>query len=212
MPAMGTRGRRAGATGTLPRGLRRVGRDFLDRDTVAVARALLGCVLAHRTEEGLCAGRIVETEAYLSADDPASHSHRGRTARNASMFAAAGTAYVYRIYGLHRCFNVVTGPKGVGEAVLVRALEPLLGLDLMRRRRGTADARQLCSGPGKLVQALAIAGEHDGRSLLAGPLGVWADPACAPAAVEVTPRIGITQAASLPLRFALAQCRFVSRR
>lgn len=126
------------------------------------------------------------------------------------MFARAGTAYVYRIYGMHLCFNVVTGPEDVGEAVLVRALEPLEGLDLQRRRRGVEDLRALCSGPAKLVQALAIRQALDGASLLEGPLGVWDDGGRA-AAVDVTPRIGITKARELPLRFVLRGSPFASR-
>ncbi|MBK7876764.1 MAG: DNA-3-methyladenine glycosylase [Planctomycetes bacterium] len=190
---------------------RRLGGEFFARSAPAVARDLLGCLLVHQTAQGLCSGRIVETEAYLAEGDPASHSHAGRTSRNASMFERPGVAYVYRIYGVHCCFNVSTGREGRGEAVLVRALEPLRGLELQRRRRGALDPRALCSGPGKLVQALGLGLEHDGRSLLSGPLGIWCDDHDV-GDVEITARIGITKARDLPLRFVVRASPFVSRR
>lgn len=192
--------------------MKRLGTRFFARDAAVVARALVGKVLVHDAPHGVCSGRIVETEAYLAESDPASHSHRGPTRRNASMFASGGTAYVYRIYGMHLCFNVVTGRAGVGEAVLVRALEPLRGLELQQRRRGVDDVRALCSGPGKLAQALGIVHALDGSSLLDGPLGVWdGGPVLDAAALEVTPRIGITKASALPLRFVLRGSPFASR-
>lgn len=190
--------------------MKRLGPRFYARDAGTVARALLGKVLVHADASRVTSGRIVETEAYLSAGDPASHSHRGPTRRNASMFARGGTAYVYRIYGMHLCFNVVTGLEGVGEAVLVRALEPLAGLELQRARRERSDARELCSGPAKLVQALGIRASHDGTSLIDGPLSIE-DDGFEVAAVAVTPRIGITKAVELPLRFVLAGSKHASR-
>jgi len=178
-----------------------------------VARRLLGAVLVSEGPDGRTAGRIVETEAYLASGDPACHAHRGPTARNASMFGPAGSAYVYRIYGLHRCFNVVTGREGSGEAVLVRALEPLEGLDLMRRRRGRDAPRELCSGPAKLVEALAIGPGHDGLALDGGAaLRLEARPRGARPRVVATTRVGISRAADLPLRFYLADSPWVSRR
>lgn len=181
--------------------------------TVRLARHLIGAVLSHQGAEGIAVGRIVETEAYLSVDDRASHSHRGRTPRNASMFGPPGRAYVYLSYGLHLCFNVVTAPADTGEAVLVRALEPLEGLELMRRRRGGVRDRDLCDGPGKLSAALGIELGHDGASLARGLLRVWFPRfEVADSAIAVGPRIGISHAADLPLRFGLRGSAWVSRR
>ncbi|MDV2481880.1 DNA-3-methyladenine glycosylase [Methanoculleus sp. Wushi-C6] len=191
---------------------------FYERDTVAVAGDLLGCLLVHREAAGTTMGWIVETEAYLR-DDPAAHSFRGETARNRAMFGPAGHAYVYRIYGLHTCVNIVTGQEGVGEAVLVRALEPVAGIELMRERRGTDDPLALCSGPGKLTQALGITMSLDRTSLSEGPLQVRSPgslpgrrPEGWPGEVVQTTRVGITKAADLPLRFYLRGSRYVSRR
>ncbi len=178
-----------------------------------MARALIGAVLAHESSAGLAVGRIVETEAYLSLGDPASHSHRGRTARNASMFGEPGSAYVYLCYGVHRCFNVVTAPVDTGEAVLVRALQPLGGHELMRRRRGGVRDRDLCNGPGKLCAALGIDLAHDGARLARGALRLWIPrDATGEVAIERGPRIGITHAAELPLRFVLRGSPWASRR
>lgn len=181
--------------------------------TPEVARRLLGWILIHETEAGLVAGRIVETEAYLSVDDPASHSHRGPTARNASMFAAPGHAYVYLSYGMHRCFNVVTARSGVGEAVLVRALEPVAGLEIMRARRGVVRDRDVASGPGKLCQALGIGLEHDGADLRSSRLRLGVPPEGSAPEIEVAigPRVGITRAAELALRFVVRGSPWASR-
>lgn len=191
----------------------RVQRAFFARDAREVAPELIGLVLAHATPAGLAAGRIVEVEAYLGRDDPAAHSFRGPTARNAAMFGPPGRAYVYFIYGVHHCVNVVVGGGVRGQAVLVRALEPLEGLDLMRVRRGREDVRDLCRGPGRLAQALAIGPELGGGDLVRGPLGLWRPRAKSPAhEVVVGPRIGITKAADLPLRFSARGSRYVSAR
>jgi DNA-3-methyladenine glycosylase len=191
---------------------------FYERDTVTVAKDLLGCLLVRQDEAGTTMGWIVEVEAYLR-DDPAAHSYRGETPRNRAMFGPAGHAYVYRIYGLHTCVNIVTGPEGTGEAVLVRALEPAVGIGLMQARRGTDDSLALCSGPGKLTQALNITMDLDGTSLSDGPLQVWAPeslpdrrPEGWPGEIVQTTRIGITKAADLPLRFYLNGNRYISRR
>jgi DNA-3-methyladenine glycosylase len=183
--------------------------ELLRGEASDVARGLLGARLVHVCAEGRTAGRIVETEAYLAAGDQASHSRSGPTARNASMFLAAGHAYVYRIYGMHHCFNVVTGSAGEGQAVLIRALEPLEGLDLMRVRRGRDSARELCSGPAKLVSALGITAAHDGLDLTRGELRVEF-PGSSGSEVLVGPRVGITRDAHLPLRFRLADCPWCS--
>lgn len=154
-------------------------------------------------------GVLVEVEAY-APDDPASHSYRGRTARNAAMFGPAGHAYVYRSYGVHWCFNVVCAAAGVGAAVLVRALEPTHGLEEMRARRGVDDDRLLCAGPGRLTEALGISGRHDGLPLDRPPFALL-EPSAA-VTVERSPRVGITRAADLPWRYSLAGSAYVSRR
>jgi len=154
-------------------------------------------------------GVIVEVEAY-DAEDPAAHGFRGPTARNASMFGPAGHAYVYRSYGIHWCLNLVCAAVGRPEAVLLRALEPTRGLDEMRRRRGVADERLLCSGPGRLCQALGVTGAHDGLPLDEPPFDLHARPA--PVEVVTGRRIGITRAADRPWRYGLADSRYLSRR
>jgi DNA-3-methyladenine glycosylase len=154
-------------------------------------------------------GRIVETEAY-DANDPASHSHAGLRPRNASMFGPAGRAYVYRSYGVHWCFNVVCRSEGHGAAVLIRALEPLYGLDVMQQRRGTTDERVLCAGPGRVGQALGIGPRHDGLRLDQPPFEMR--PPSAAHSVVVGPRIGISKAMDLPWRMGLEGSRFLSRR
>ncbi|MFN8388668.1 MAG: DNA-3-methyladenine glycosylase [Bdellovibrionota bacterium] len=196
-----------------------VSKSFFERPTAQVAKALLGTYLCHRSPEGTTVGRIVETEAYLGLNDDASHSARGMTERNRAMFGAAGTCYVYFIYGVHYCFNVVTGDVGIGEAVLVRALEPISGVELMAKRRGTASLRALCSGPGKLVQAMGIGRSHNGTNLRTGALRLltrdsfpkrYTGRERLPVATDV--RIGIRRAAELPLRFYVKNSEFVSAR
>jgi len=179
-------------------------RDFFARSVHEVAPELIGVTLL---VDGV-GGRIVEVEAY-EQDDPASHGHRGRTARNAAMFGPPGHAYVYRSYGIHWCLNLVCREEGVPEAVLLRALEPTSGLSVQRRRRGVEDLRGLCSGPGKLCQALGITGEHDGLPLDVPPF-VLVEREDAPEVVTA-PRIGITRATELSWRYMSAESPFLSR-
>jgi DNA-3-methyladenine glycosylase len=179
-------------------------RDFFARSVHQVAPDLIGATLL---VDGV-GGRIVELEAY-DQQDPASHGHRGRTARNAAMFGPPGHAYVYRSYGIHWCLNLVCGGEGVAEAVLIRALEPTRGLELQQRRRGVEDVRQLCSGPGKLCQALGITHEHDGLALDVPPFRLEAR-ADFPEIVT-GPRIGITRATELHWRYGEAGSPFLSR-
>ena len=175
-------------------------RAWFGREADIVAPELLNKVLRVERDDGVTLGRIVETEAYLS-DDPASHTFNGRTERNRAMFGPAGHLYVYLSYGIHRCANVVTGPEGSGQAVLVRAVTPIGGIDLMRTRRGRPD-RELSDGPGKLCQALAIDLEHDGVDLLGGSVvSIDDDGLDPPRSPLVGPRIGISKAVDAPLRF-----------
>ena len=184
---------------------------FFDRDVTVVARELLGALVVSRLNGGLSAGRIVETEAYLGRDDPASHGYRDRrNERNTALFGPPGTWYVYLSYGVHWCSNLVCGPEGTAGAVLLRALEPVEGLELMRRRRGGVDDRHLCSGPGKLCQALGISRSLDGTLMPRSRVLVYAADDGPPPAVLTTPRIGITKAADWPLRFCVEGSSFVS--
>ncbi len=168
-----------------------------------MARALLGARLLSTVDGLRTSGVVVETEAYVGPHDPASHAAErvGRTRRNASMFGPGGIAYVYRIYGMHRCLNVVTGPEGYPAAVLVRALDPLEGLDVMARRRGRK--RELCSGPARLCQALAIGDELDGHDLRRAPLRLLPGWEVPDGAVGRSGRRGVRRAADWPLRFFL---------
>ena len=183
----------------------RLTRDFFARPVHEVAPELIGATLL---VDGV-GGRIVEVEAY-DQDDPASHSFRGMTTRTASMFGPAGHAYVYRSYGIHWCLNLVCGVEGRAEAALVRALEPTRGLDVMRERRGVVAERALCSGPGKLCQALGITRVHDGLALDEPPFELLTRESKPPLAVG--PRIGITPAVEQPWRYVLAGSPFLSRR
>jgi DNA-3-methyladenine glycosylase len=183
-------------------------RSFYSRSTVDVARDLLGKVIRH----GETAGIIVETEAYLGEDDLAAHSSRGLTDRTRVIFGPPGHAYVYLIYGMYECLNLVAEPAGKPGCVLIRALEPVDGIDLMRERRPAARrVEQLASGPGKLTLALGITRSLNGADVTRGPLTVHDAPPPKPLRVVTTPRIGITHCADWPLRFHIAANRFVSR-
>lgn len=178
-------------------------RTFYDRDAEPVARDLLGCLLAHRVGGALRVGRVVETEAYLGPHDRASHSSRGPTARNRAMFGPPGHAYVYLIYGVHHCLNAVTGPGGQASAVLIRALEPVLGIDGRTR------------GPGLLCRALAIDRAQDGADLVGPDLFFSRPDAPEPFTVAARPRVGVGYAgewADRPLRFIIEGNPFVSRK
>jgi DNA-3-methyladenine glycosylase len=177
---------------------------FFDRSVLEVAPELIGATLL----VGGIGGVIVEVEAYHHTE-PAAHSYRGRTARNAVMFGPAGFAYVYRSYGIHWCLNFVCEGEGSASAVLLRALQPTEGLATMRRRRGLADERLLCSGPGRLCEALAVTDAHYGLRLDRPPFALFARPG----AVEIAtgPRIGLTKAVELPWRYGLAGSPFLSK-
>jgi DNA-3-methyladenine glycosylase len=178
-------------------------------ETRALAKALLGCVLVRSCDEGITAGRIVETEAYLPKD-PACHAFSGKSPRNAALFGPPHRAYVYLIYGVSYCFNLSSECDGEGAGVLVRALEPTEGLDLMQQRRGTSIARDLCRGPGRLCRALAIDRTLDGIDLFVHP-NLWlARGGASPARIRRSPRIGVTRAAERRLRFYAAGSPYVS--
>jgi DNA-3-methyladenine glycosylase len=172
-----------------------------------VARDLIGCVVSHDR----CSGVIVETEAYHDSE-PACHAFVGLTARTETLFGPPGYAYVYRSYGIHALLNAVSEPEGVGAAVLIRALEPLDGVAEMRARRGVQRVESLCSGPGKLTQALGIELEHNGVDLMRGPI-VVAEPEAGwrQVGVSVDRRIGISKAVELPWRFCVTGSPFLSR-
>jgi DNA-3-methyladenine glycosylase len=195
-------------------------REFFDRDPVLVARELLGKLLIRREGRRLLAGRIVENEAYLGADDPAAHSYAGRTLRNAVLFGPPGHAYVYFIYGNHYCFNVSCMPDGDAGGVLLRAMEPVFGLEAMAQARGidlpskprVTQLRLLTSGPGRMAEALGITRERDNNKDMTSPRSdLWfADDGYRRQRILATPRVGITKATERPLRFVVAGNPFVS--
>jgi DNA-3-methyladenine glycosylase len=184
---------------------------FYDRATEVVARELLGAILEHRTPDGMVRGRIVETEAYTGPDDPACHAAAGITPRTRILYGPPGMSYVYFVYGMHWCFNAVTREEGHGSAVLVRAVEPVAGLPLMRRRRRVSRDVDLTSGPARLCDAFAITGDQNGVRLDRGPLRILKGDEVPDEKVLVTPRIGIRKAADWPLRFLVRDNPFVSR-
>jgi|CXWL01.1.fsa_nt_gi DNA-3-methyladenine glycosylase len=185
---------------------------FYDRDVALVARELLGKIVVRRSRDGLRSGRIVETEAYLACEDSASHSFRGRTRKNATMFGPPGRAYVYSIHSRY-CLNAVTQARGVASAVLIRALEPLAGIEIMQKWRGTDRLFDLCRGPARLCEAFAIDGSLDGWNLTRGTrLWVANDDTFASREIRITTsgRIGVTSAHDAPLRFFIDGSSFVS--
>jgi len=181
---------------------------FFTQDAVSLAEALLGCELVHTNDGNTTAGIIVETEAYRQ-DDEASHSFRGQTPRNAVMFGPGGYAYVYFTYGMHYCFNIVAGQKGFAEAVLIRALQPTQGIEVMEQRRHTTDPHNLCSGPAKLAQAMRLGPDQYGASLTM-PLLHIRDRKLAPSMLT-GPRIGIKHAVDQPWRFWVAENPYITK-
>jgi DNA-3-methyladenine glycosylase len=186
------------------RSLARLTRTFFDRSVHEVAPDLIGATLL----VGHVGGLIVEVEAYHHTD-PAAHSYRGRTERNAVMFGPAGYAYVYRSYGIHWCLNFVCERDGSASAVLIRALQPVERLAVMRRRRGMSDERRLCAGPGRLCEALAVTHDHNGLRLDRSPFALYARTEMPE--IAVGPRIGLTKAAEVPWRYGLAGSPYLSR-
>lgn len=181
------------------------------KSTLEITQQLIGKVLVFESPAGVASGRIVEVEAYCgNPEDPACHAAKGKTKRNETMFGPPGHAYVYFSYGMHHCFNVVVQEPGVADAVLIRALEPLEGIILMQRRRGISEIKLLCSGPGRLCQALGIGMSQNGIDLTKPPLYL-VDDGYVPGSVESGPRVGISQARDLPWRFYESGSVYVSR-
>jgi len=183
-----------------------LGADFFSRSVHTVARELIGCRLLYAG----CGGTIVETESY-DRDDPACHAYAGLTKRTATLFGPPGRAYVYLSYGIHSLFNVVAEPAGEAAAVLIRALEPTAGIDEMRARRGERPDADLCSGPGKLTEALGITLDANGADLTADPFQLFFPEPDWSGDIATSPRVGITKAVERPWRFSLAGSPFVSR-
>jgi DNA-3-methyladenine glycosylase len=186
-------------------------REFYLQDTRLVAKLLLGKLIVHVEGDRILAGRIVETEAYLH-DDPACHASRGMTPRNAMMFGEPGHSYVYFTYGMYHCFNAVTAVKGVGEAVLIRAIEPLEGIPTMVAHRHTEKLENLASGPGKLCMALGLDKRHNGLDLTSGPLTIVDEGTEADWDIVESKRIGISQATEELWRYYIGGNRFISRK
>jgi len=185
-------------------------KDFYLQGVVALAKDLIGCILLHDDGVTRRSGIIVETEAYTE-DDPASHAFKGITRRNRQMFEEGGTSYVYLIYGLYYCFNVAAGPKGRGEAVLIRALKPLEGIPVMQRVRNTRDVQNLCSGPGKLCLAFEISMEQNGMSLIDSSLQIAGPAENEKYEIETSYRIGLSKATEKKWRFYVKDSQWVSR-
>ena len=207
---------RQGAVSAAPSGnpsrLYRHSRRFYLRPTLVVARELIGCTLVRKTRRGILAGRIVEVEAYLGRRDPASHSYRGRTARNDVMFWEGGHLYVYFTYGMHYCCNVVTGKEGLGHAILIRALEPTAGIAEMMRNRGAAQALpDLCRGPARICQAMRITRQENGTDLCGSTIWIGSGRNLPRLHVSRSPRIGIRRGKEHLWRFTMTGSPFLSR-
>ena len=186
-------------------------RSFYERNTQVVAFELIGKLLVFNPKGVALVGKIVETEAYLGAQDPASHAHRGVTVRNQVMFGPAGFSYVYFTYGNHHCLNVVTERENIPGAVLIRALEPCMGISVMKKHRGLEESGQLTNGPGKLTQAFGITREHSGLDLTQSSFCIIEEEGRGPIRIKATTRIGISSAQDKPFRFYLSENPFVSR-
>jgi DNA-3-methyladenine glycosylase len=186
-------------------------KSFFEGKTVdELAKSLLGCELVHKTPEGTTAGIIVETESYHETDE-ASHSYNGKTKRTEVMFGPPGQVYVYFTYGMHWCFNITAEEDGVGAAVLIRALEPTRGIELMKKRRGKESAYDLCSGPSKLVNAMGITKVDYGKPVHKGKFGLKPREEAASLSIRSGPRVGISKAKDKPWRFWIKDNKFVSR-
>ena len=186
---------------------------FYAQDTIHLAKALLGKILVHNSIEGITSGIIVEVEAYKGKLDPASHTFRGETKRNKIMFGEAGHAYIYFTYGMHYCFNVTAGPIGIGEGILIRALEPIEGIDLMKNRRRKSNLKDLCNGPAKLVQAMGIMKNMYGEDLTKGSLIICKNNKSSNY-IEIieTTRVGIKEGSDLLFRFYIKNNNFISKK
>lgn len=182
-------------------------KSFYRQDTLSVAKELLGCTLVHKTKKGMLKGKIVETEAYL-CDDPACHAYRKKTQRNAAMFEEGGIAYVYFTYGMHYCFNVVAGKKDTGEAVLIRAIEPIKGIEIMKKNRKKENVKDLCTGPAKLVQAFKLKNVNN-HSLISKELYIL--PRKDVPKMKVTKRVGITHGKEFDYRFYIKDSSYISK-
>ena len=184
---------------------------FFEKDVAVLAKELLGYELIHSSPEGLTAGIIVETEAYHQIDE-ASHSYRGKTKRTAVMFGPPGRVYTYFTYGMHWCFNITAESEGIGAGVLIRALEPTRGIELMSARRGGKPIRELCSGPSKLVQAMGISRTDYGKLVFKGEFRLKPRAQSGSLAIRSGPRIGISKAKDTAWRFWIQDNQFVSRK
>ncbi len=185
--------------------------DFYLQDTEIVAKNLIGKVLVRKIDGIILSGEIVETEAYMPFNDAANHSAKGKTSRNSAMFENGGIFYVYKIYGVHHCINVVTDKSGLGSAVLIRALRPFTGIDGMKTRRRKTELVELCNGPGKLAQALSFTTNDNCSSMLLPDLYIQDFKSYNDIELVNTPRIGINVATDLNLRYYLKKCEYVSR-
>ncbi|MDP3014713.1 MAG: DNA-3-methyladenine glycosylase, partial [Candidatus Subteraquimicrobiales bacterium] len=185
---------------------------FYERDTKIVAQELLGKILVHKLQEGVVSGKIVETEAYFGEGDPASHASRGKTPRSSFMFGLPGHAYVYFNYGMHWLFNVVTEKEGIPGAVLIRALEPLEGIELMQENRGVYDISRLTDGPAKLTKAMGIGAFCNGRDITRGDLFICTSEKNEKLIIKSSKRIGISSAKDDLLRYYIKKNKFVSNK